>query len=209
MPLIATLRSAAFAALALWAATPLAHAETETCEQVMAMARMARAESVAAAVAERKFAGDSYRAKTVYAARVFILHPNDVMAAGRLLSLIPSDKDEEIAWSAFGDAFLCEKQSDSDMRTLAKLGAELPSLLASAATLKPSEMPRYVRYAFIAAGNPDNDHTVQMERVCRTRRDIFVRAVKALVPDEKAEFDARVFDVKKCKAIHLPESDDE
>jgi hypothetical protein len=170
------------------------------------MARMARADSASAVMAEQQNTGSSYRANTVFAARMFVLLPTDATAAERLLSLMPSTNDESIVWGNFGLAF-CQQESDSDMTTLAKLGAQLPSLLASAVILKPVELPRYVKCALLAVGDPDNDHTVQMEQVCRMKRHDFLLAVGKLDPDERKWFDSRIFDVKKCKAIHLPESD--
>lgn len=172
------------------------------------MARMARADLISALMAEQRNTGNSYRANTVFAARMFVLLPTDATAAERLLSLMPSNEEESIVWGNFGLAF-CQQESDSDMTTLAKLGAQLPSLLALAVVLRPAEMPRYVKYAFLAVGDPDNDHSVQMERVCRMKRQDFLRAVRKLDPDERKRFDAHIFDVNKCKAIHLPESDDE
>lgn len=172
------------------------------------MARMARAPSIAALSEDMERAGGSYRAKTVFAARAFQLDPTNAQAATRLLSLTPQDRDQETVWGSFGLAF-CTTETDDDMAALGRLGANLPSLLAAAVLLRPQAMPQYVRYSLLAVGNPHNDHTVQMERVCRSKPTEFRAGVEMLRSDEKSWFRSRIFDGRRCRALHKPEDDEE
>lgn len=82
-------------------------AQEPNCEEVAAMARVARAKTGAAVAAERRRAGDTYRARLVFASRELELNPVGKEAAVRLVGLIPKDQQQHVVWMTLGDS-LCD-----------------------------------------------------------------------------------------------------
>ena len=185
-----------------------------SCDVVAAMAAMARATSPTELLENRAKAGDSYRAKVIFAARDFVLHVKDPDAARRLLGLAPARQesaaesdDQEIELATLADG-LCEHEPDDNMTALGRLSDGLSRLFAKAVLLAPDMMPRYVAYDLVAVGDPHNDANVQTEAVCRARYPEFLKAVAALPEANRDWFEGTVFDIRKCRALLLPESDD-
>src|SRR5690349_10835009 len=85
---------------------PVALAQTPSCGEISALARMARERSSARLTEEKRQVGESYRAQVVFAARRLELRSNDQSAAILLLNLIPKDDGQQAIWMTLGDS-LC------------------------------------------------------------------------------------------------------
>lgn len=181
-------------------------AQTPSCDQVTAIAQMARAKSSAALTAQKTRAGDSFRSRVVFAARLLELRPHSKSAAVRLLELIPKDDEQQTIWITLGDS-MCEDEPVADMKSLGRLGESLPHALAKAVLLAPEGLPSYVAYAAVSVQDPHSDYAVQMQTVCRTRHAEFKEAVKKLPTGEQGWFVEHIFDPKGCRALALPEAD--
>jgi hypothetical protein len=182
----------------------LLSAQEPSCNEVIVLARMARAQSSLSLNAEKERAGESYRAQVVYATRSFELKPQQHVAS-LLLSLIPKDEGQQKVWMTFGDS-LCSSETLSDMKTLGRLGASLPRRLAKAVLLVPDQLPNYLAYAQISVQNPESDYAVQMEAVCHTKHPEFIRAVEHLPLDRRDWFVKHIFEPESCHALALPEA---
>ncbi len=158
-------------------------AQEPNCDQTTAMARMARAKSSAALVAEKRGAGDSYRAEVVFTARSFELRPTEQRATVPL-DIIPQDDGQHTTWITLGDS-LCSAETIADMKSLARVGENLPRELARAVLLVPNKLPSYVAYAPTSVQDPHSDYAVQMQTVCRAKHPEFVKAVGGLPTDKK------------------------
>ena len=169
------------------------------------MARMAKATSGAQVTAWKQKAGDSYRARIVFAFRAFELHA-DRRAAAAVLDLIPQNEQLDSVWHTFGQ-YLCDAESEEDLVLLAKLETRLPRDLARAVQLVPDKMFEYVSYAYLSTLWPDSDYAVQMQKVCRAKHREFVAAANKLPPEDKKWFVWKVFDPEGCRAIKLPEAE--
>lgn len=197
----------------LWLLLPALHLlfagtaspQETSCSQIRSAVRMARARSIAALADERKFAGEGYRAEIVFAFRAFELHPTDRALAGALLGLFPQDDFQENIVMTLGDS-LCNSESFSEMRVLARVRDGLPRMLSSAVMLVPDRMSAYVEYSLVATLNPHNDYATQMRRVCRRRGPEFKKAIDALPPAKREWLTTHVLDPQGCRAIALPES---
>jgi hypothetical protein len=106
-------------------------AQEPNCDQTAAMARMTRAKSSEAVIAEKQKAGDSYRAQVVFAARSLELRPTDKAAAVLVLNLIPQNDGQQTTWMTLGDS-LCDSESVADMKSLGRVGDHLPRDLTKA-----------------------------------------------------------------------------
>jgi hypothetical protein len=179
-------------------------AQESSCVETDAMAGMANAKSSAALVIGKRNAGDSYRAKVVFAFRLFELHPADPSAASAALHLIPQNQDQNHVWHSF-NIVICQSESEKDMRTLGRLGADLPRDLAKAVLLVPDRMLGYVSYAYVSVEDPNSDYAIQMQRVCRSKHQRFVTAVDQLPPNDKKWLLANVFNPDGCHVLRLPE----
>ncbi len=180
-------------------------AQEPNCEEVAAMARVARAKTGAAVAAERRRAGDTYRARLVFASRELELNPVGKEAAVRLVGLIPKDQQQHVVWMTLGDS-LCDQEPLSEMESLGQLRDRLPRDLAEAVLRAPEKLPDYVAYALTSVQDPDSDYAVQMQTVCRQRHSEFVGAVNTLPPDKRAWFSKHILDLDHCRALTLPES---
>jgi len=180
-------------------------AQEPNCDQTAAMARMARAKSSAVLAAEKRRAGDSYRAEVVFAARSFELRPTEQRAAV-LLNLIPQDDGQHTTWMTLGDS-LCSAETVADMKSLARVGESLPRELARAVLLVPDRLPSYVAYAPTSVQDPHSDYAVQMQTVCRAKHPEFVKAVGELPTDKKDWFVKHVLNPEGCHALALPEAE--
>ena len=181
-------------------------AQAPNCDEVAAMARMARAKSTAFLGAEKRKAGDSYRAQLVFASRLLELHPEEQQAAVLLLNLIPQGDEQQTIWMTLGDA-LCSGESMSDMKSLGRLGESLPRKLARAVLLVPDKLPGYIAYASTSVQDPHSDYAVQMQTVCRDKHAEFLKAVEGLPSDQRDWFVNHVFNPEGCHALALPEAE--
>lgn len=129
--------------LVIFLCARIAFSQEAGCDQVQSIAKMARARSNAVLSAENKRAGDNYRARIVFAYRLFELNPRDSSAAGGLLKLIPRDDAQQSILMTLGDS-LCNSENLSDMNTLARLRDAFPTGLSRAVLLVPSRMPAFV-----------------------------------------------------------------
>ncbi|MGA2349274.1 MAG: hypothetical protein ABSF70_02480 [Terracidiphilus sp.] len=181
-------------------------AQKPDCGEVAAMAKMARTISSAELVAEKKNAGDSYRAQIVFAARLSELDPQGHEAAVLLLNLIPKDDEQGHALMSLGDG-LCGTESYRDMKQLGQIGEHLPRDWAKAVLLAPDKLPEFVAYSIISVRDPHSDYAIQMEKVCRVKHSEFVNAVAKLPLEKQQQFLKYVFSLDGCHALALPEGD--
>jgi hypothetical protein len=183
-------------------------AQKSNCEETAAIGEMAKAVSPAALRALKQNAGNSYRARLIFAARMLEVDPNNKSAAADLLGLIPKDEfsPEQAVWL---DLLQIDQDPnrclpDPDLKPLGRLQYHLPRLLARAVLLIPDRMPEYVSYALISTC-PDCDFAVQMRRVCMARHQQFVDAVNKLSPKERSWFVSKIFNPEGCRTIFFPE----
>jgi hypothetical protein len=181
-------------------------AQELNCDEIAAMARMVRAKSSAALTAEKKKAGNSYRARVIFAARSLEFHRMERRAAVQLLNLIPKDDGQQNTWMTLGDS-LCSSETVSDMRSLGRLGEGLPRGLTKAVLLVPNKLQEYVAYALISTRDPHSDYAVQMQTVCRDKHPEFMKAVEELPSDKRDWFIKHVFNPQGCHALTLPEAE--
>lgn len=175
------------------------------CSEIEALAGMTSAKSSAVLMNWKPKAGDSYRAKVVFAFSSFELHPIDADAAAAVLDLIPQNDQQDLVWHSLDGAADCLTESEKDMRTLDRLQARLPHDLATAVLLVPSKMLAYVSYANTSGADPNSDYAVQMQRVCRVKHREFVKAVDQLPPNIKKWFLSGTFNPDGCHALKFPE----
>jgi len=159
---------------------------------------------------------EAYRGRLVFSIRQFELSPKNPHAADELLSLIPTSDEEELAIASLS-AFLCQSESEADLKVLSALGDRLAGDLARAVVLVPKQMNAYVVYAAEAVQDPDSDYAVQMQRVCHARHAAFLRSVNALGSGapEKGNFATagsewfrkHIFDPDRCRALAIPEAE--
>jgi hypothetical protein len=166
---------------------------------------MARARSIAALGSEETKAGESYRARVIFAARRFELHPSK-SSASALLGIIPKGAAQENVWQTFGDS-LCRAEPISDMAALDRFGARLSRDLARAVLVDSTAMRPYIAYGITAVLNPHSDYAVQMQTVCRAKHDQFARAVEALSTNGRSELEQGVIDPISCRARNIPEAE--
>lgn len=176
------------------------------CDQVHAIARMARAKSLSALVKAESTAGNSYRAQIVFRARSFELRPNDRNAALSLLNLIPQDDPQHGILVTLGES-LCDDEMVAEMFAMSRISDHLAHDFARAVLLVPDMLPRYLAYGSISVQDPHSDYDVQMQTVCRAKHSKFEKAVEELPPDQRDWFVKHVFNPDGCRAIALPESD--
>jgi hypothetical protein len=182
------------------------YAQEPNCDQTAAMARMARAKSSVAVIAEKQKAGDSYRAQVIFAARSLELRPTDKAAAVLVLNLIPQDDGQQTTWMTLGDS-LCDSESVADMKSLGRVGDRLPRDLAQAVLLVPDRLPGYVAYAATSVHDPHSDYAVQMHTVCQAKHSEFLKAVEGLPTDQKNWFVKHVLNPDGCHVLALPEAE--
>lgn len=155
---------------------------------------------------ERKAAaGDGYRAQVVFAFRQFELDNSEKAAARQLLDLIPKDDDQRLTLLTLGDA-LCDSETISEMKSLARVRDGLPQEFARAVLLLPTSMPAYLSYSLKAVADPHDDSAIQMQVVCRKAHGEFLRAFDALPVDDKSWYRKYIFDPEDCRALEHPEA---
>jgi hypothetical protein len=181
-------------------------AQESNCAEIDAMVGMARAKSTPVLLTWNQKAGDSYRAKVVFAFRFFELHPTVPRAASAILDLIPQNEKQDYVWHSFGSGNLCPNESfKEEMVPLDAIQSRFPLDLSKAILLVPDKMLAYVSYANMSGGSPSSDYAVQMQRVCRAKHREFVKAVDQLPPDAKKWFLSSTFNPDGCHALHFPE----
>jgi len=179
-------------------------AEEPNCSEIHSIAGMAGAKSTVVLMTWKQKAGNSYLAKVVFAFRFFELHPGDHSAATAVLDIIPESQLQDSAWHETG-ALLCQDESSEDMIVLGKFGVRLPHDLARAVLLIPGKMFDYVSYANTSCGDPDSDYAVQMQLVCQSKHQEFLKAVDQLPADAKKWFLSSTFNPDGCHALQFPE----
>ncbi|MGA2653083.1 MAG: hypothetical protein ABSF28_21385 [Terracidiphilus sp.] len=181
-------------------------AQDENCPAVASIARMARAKSASDLAEWRRRAGDSYRAKVVFQARLLELNPKSKSAADSLLELIPKNQEQKLVLVTLGDS-LCGSEAMRDMTSLDRLGERLSSDLARAVLLVPEKMQSYVFYASAAVRDPHSDYAVQMQGVCRGNHESFTKVVEEMPEGDRDWFVKHILDPNTCHAFALPEAD--
>jgi hypothetical protein len=166
---------------------------------------MARANSVEGLESWKNTSGDGYRAQVVFAFRLFELKRTDPVAS-HLFSVLPQDEELDSVWHSFG-TYLCKKETDSDIHTLADLEGRMPRDLAMAVLLSPDKMLSYISYAELSVMYPDSDYAEQMEAVCRSKHTEFVDAVSRLPDKKKNWFSTKILNPEGCHALVHPEAD--
>jgi hypothetical protein len=183
-------------------------AQEPGCQEISRMAAMARAKSVAALGAAKGNAGESYRARLIFAAKSLEFDPGNKEAAKTFLSLLPKDEDgpEQFAWLDLTNLEQCQSGgfSEAQLRPLDLLQYHLPRLAARAVLLAPDKMFDYVSYAPFSV-YPVSDYAVQMKKVCRARHKEFAAAVNELSPKDKTWFVLKIFNPDGCRTIFFPE----
>ena len=178
-------------------------AQKPDCGETDAMAKMARAISPAELTADKLKAGDSYRARVVFAAKQFELIPQVHEAALLLLNIIPENIEQQRLLASLGYS-LCGTESYHDMKSLEQITEHFPRSLARAVLLAPDKIPAYVAYSVASVEDPHSDYAVQMQKICRVRHPEFIAAVAKLPLDKKDRFLRYVFDPDGCNALSLP-----
>jgi hypothetical protein len=192
--------------VALFQASNAQDASNAPCDQVHAIAQMARANSLAVLAKAKRNAGTSYRAEVVLGARSFELQPGNRSAAIALLELVPQNDVQHVTLMTLGDS-LCDSESVADMKSLGRVGDRLPHDLAQAVMLVPDRLPGYVAYAATSVHDPHSDYAVQMQTVCRAKHPEFVKAVEGLPTDQRDWFVKHVLNPDGCHALALPEAE--
>ena len=188
----------------LFAPGKVLFAQKPNCGEVDAMAKMARAVSTAELAAHKLNAGESYRARVVFAVKQFELDPQRQDAAVLLLNLIPNNDEQQHLLMTLGDQ-QCGSESYHEMKLLAQLEERLPRDLARAVLLVPDKIPEYVAYSILSVQDLHSDYAVQMQKVCRARHTEFVAAVAKLPWQKRDRFLKYIFDLDGCNALTLPE----
>jgi hypothetical protein len=176
------------------------------CDQVAAIAHMARANSLAVLIKAKRNAGTSYRAEVVFGARSFELQPGNIRAAITLLKLIPQDDEQHLTLMTLGES-LCDGESVAEMMSQSRIGEHLSRDFSKAILLVPEMLPKYVAYASTSVHDPHSDYAVQMQTVCRAKHAEFVKAVEGLPTDQRDWFVKHVFNPDGCHALALPEAE--
>ena len=176
------------------------------CDEVHAIARISRANSLAMLAKAKQDAGGSYRAGIVSATRAFELQPGDQSAAVLLLDLIPQNDEQHAILMTLGDS-LCDDESVAEMTLLSRIGERLSRDFAKAVLLAPELLPKYVAYASTSVQDPHSDYAVQMQKVCRAKHPEFVKAVEGLPIDQRGWFVKHVFNPEGCHALALSEAE--
>jgi hypothetical protein len=183
-------------------------AQEPGCLEIPQMAAMARARTVAALESAKQKAGDSYRARLIFAARMLEVDGGNKGAAESLLNLLPRDEfgPEQYVWLSLDQLEKCPSGGipESDLTPLFRLQYRLPRDTARAVLLVPDKMFPYVSYAQISL-NPESDYAVQMKKVCKARHKEFIGAVNQLSPRDKAWFVSKIFNPDGCRTIFFPE----
>jgi hypothetical protein len=175
------------------------------CDQVAAIAHMARANSLAVLAKAKRSAGTSYRAEIIFETRSFELQPGNRSAAVTLLKLIPQDGAQHTTLMTLGDS-LCDSESVAEMKLLGRVGDRLPHDFSKAILLAPEMLPKYVAYASTSVQNPHSDYAMQMQTVCRADHSSFLKAVEGMPADKRDWFEKHVLNPHGCRAIALPEA---
>ncbi|MFY9854249.1 MAG: hypothetical protein WAK26_10285 [Terracidiphilus sp.] len=181
-------------------------AQKSSCGEIDAMARMAHAISSGELAANRSKAGESYRARVIFAEMEFEFYPQKHDVALLLLNLIPKDDDERHAVMTLGD-HLCDFETPHEMKSLNQIGNHLPRDLAKAVLVAPEKLPEYVAYSIASVKDPHSDYALQMQKVCRARHTEFVEAIAKMPAEEMEEFLKYVFNPDGCDALALPEGE--
>jgi len=181
-------------------------AQETNCAEIVSIAKVARASTIASMNANSKKAGDSYRARLVLAARRFELAPLSKNAAAVLLGFIPQNDEQQTVWMTLGDS-LCDSEPVREMLSLSRVRDRLARDLAQAVLLVPGNIHAYLAYAAKAVGDPHSDYAMQMQRVCHAKYAAFTNAVRVMAPDDRAWFISHIFEPTACKPLALPEAD--
>lgn len=184
----------------------MAQGQEIKCQQVSALAKIARAKSAAAINRLKLLAGTSYRVRFVVAYRSFQLSSSSKPSGRNLLNEIPKNDAERTELMTMGDS-LCDGEPITDMKTLSRVRDGAARELANAVLVVPDGMTRYVEYALDAIGDVHSDYAVQMKRVCVQQKMTFRNAVEKLPQQRRETFEKYVLKVSTCEPLALPEAD--
>jgi hypothetical protein len=198
-----------FAALALVCDVASLSAQTKSCNETSAMARLARAPSAESLQAEKKQAGNTYRARLIYAARAIELDSTDKHAATLLLDLIPKGlKDPgQVFWVDLVRLQQCKsgQVSLNDLKTLEHLQARLADDVSSAVLLVPAKMHEYIAYSFIAVLDPSSNYPEGMSRVCEADHFQFQASVEGLPASQRKQLERNILNPDSCRVLAIRE----
>jgi len=176
-----------------------------SCAKVHAMAQMARARSMSALNLTRPAAGSSYLTHLAFAFRALELHPSEVTASA-VLDFLPQDDSHSEEWSSLS-GWLCDKEQERDVVSLARLQARMPRDFAESVILLPKRMYQYVSYPAVMGLGPHDDYAEEMTAVCLKRHREFNAAVDHLPEKDKDWFLRVVFEPSDCRALYHPEAE--
>lgn len=169
------------------------------------MAQMARATSMPELNALKTAAGNSYRARLVFAFRALELRPSE-RTAGAVLDFLPQDDSHREEWYSLS-GWICDDEQDRDVKTLAGLEARIPRDFARSVILVPGRMCQYVSYPIILGLDPHDDYAEETTAVCRKRHREFVAAIHQLPEKDRDWFLSFVFEPSDCRALEHPEAE--
>jgi len=146
--------------------------------------------------------------RIVYFGRHMMIRP-DVRSANGLLDAIPTTETDQLMFANFESWHDGVTQNVSDMEALSRVYGMWPRLVARAALLSRSRkgMLSYVRYLALAPYDIHSDFTGNAELVCRKQPGPFRRAFRELSLSDQKYIRQEVFDINKCKAIFLSETE--
>jgi hypothetical protein len=180
-------------------------AQEPSCAQVHAMAQMARARSMSELNPLKRAAGDSYRARLVFAFRALDLRPAE-RTASAVLDFLPQDDSHRGEWSSLS-GWICEEEQERDVKSLALLQTRIPRDFAKSVILFPKRMYQYISYPVIVGLGPDDDYAEEMVAVCRTHPREFRAAIGQLPKKDRDWFLKVIFEPSDCRALAHPEGD--
>lgn len=180
-------------------------AQQLSCTQVHSMAQLARARSLTELNSLRATAGNSYRARLVFAIRALELQPTQLTAAA-VLDFLPKDETHREDWYSL-NGWICDAEPDQDVKSLAQLQARMSRDFAKSAILFPTKMYQYISYPVVLGLDPHDNYAEEMAAVCRRRPREFAAAINQLPEKDRSWFLRVVFEPSGCRALEHPETD--
>ena len=174
-----------------------APAQVNRCALTASLAKVSRSTSGIEILVEEKKFGSEYIFRVVASARRLELNFDPQHAAAALLSTMPKDELQHLAWLTLGD-MQCDEESMQDMQALAGVKDRLPHNVSRAVILHPEKMKDYVEFASSALDDPGSEYPLEMKDVCKAKHAEFTKAVNALSSEDRVRF-AHFFKVQNCE----------
>ena len=138
-------------------------AQQQTCVQVLALAKMARARSVSELDPLKASVDNSYLAQLVFTFRSFELQPTEGTASA-VLDFLPRDESHREEWYSLS-GLMCAEETQGDVIALARIQARMSRDFAKSVILFPKRMNQYVSYPVIMGLDPHDDYAEAMTGV--------------------------------------------